>query len=420
MKKGYLSQYFTGVATKRLSEVEADIRTSHQHEFNGVEPLKDILGTLDGREKIRFKTKFLYFSDQDPEPVSDDGEMTWYDARAKARLERGVKRFEHRLYFSSNAVLDCAAEGDLVLIAKKQDMSLLVVIAENGSTISRQLLWLFGMLDSNYPDFSIRSELETEQDRIEFASRVILENIGIEVEVADESYLDRMLRCFNGRFPETRCFSAYARSTLPDLNPADDPDAVIIAWVEREEILFRTLERYLIADRLQKGFSDGTSGTVDVDGFMNFSLSVQNRRKSRAGSGLENHLEEIFKGCGIRYSRSAFTECKKNPDFLFPGSYAYHDPLFESLNLTMLGVKTTCKDRWRQVLSEAARINEKHLFTLETAISEHQTDEMKSDRLQLVLPSSLYKTYTTSQQSWLKSLSGFINIVKEKQKYIKI
>ena len=415
MKKGYLSEYFTGVATKTLSEVETDIRTSHQHEFNGVEGLKVILGTMDGDTKVHIKANFLYFSDQDPEPVSDDGEMTWYDARAKARLERGVNRYEHRLYFSSNTVLNCAAEGDLLLIAKKNDDSLLVIIAEKDSTISRQLLWLFGMTDSRYPNFSVRSELETEQDRIEFASRIILESIGIEVEVADESYLDRMLELFDGGFPNTKLFSAYARSTLPDLSPADDPDAAIIAWIEREEILFRTLEKHLIADRLQKGFNNETEGTVDVDGFISFSLSVQNRRKSRAGAGLENHLEEIFNGCGIRYSRSVFTEGRKSPDFLFPGKREYDDSSYNPLNLTMLGVKTTCKDRWRQVLSEAARIQEKHLFTLETAISEHQTDEMKSDRLQLVLPSSLYETYTPSQRSWLKNLSEFIDTVKTRQ-----
>jgi hypothetical protein len=33
----------------------------------------------------------------------------------------------------------------------------------------------------------------------------------------------------------------------------------------------------------------------------------------------------------------------------------------------MLGAKTTCKDRWRQVLTEAIKIPHKHLFTLETA-----------------------------------------------------
>ena len=61
----------------------------------------------------------------------------------------------------------------------------------------------------------------------------------------------------------------------------------------REEQLFRRLERKVIAERLQHGFgSDGAE--LDIDGFIGFSLSVQNRRKSRAGFALEHHLAAIF------------------------------------------------------------------------------------------------------------------------------
>jgi hypothetical protein len=82
--------------------------------------------------------------------------------------------------------------------------------------------------------------------------------------------------------------------------------------MEREEILFRTLERYLIADRLSHGFSSDASDGVDIDGFLSFSLSVQNRRKSRVGFALENHLEQIFTDRGITYTRAGITEKRKN------------------------------------------------------------------------------------------------------------
>lgn len=84
-----------------------------------------------------------------------------------------------------------------------------------------------------------------------------------------------------------------------------------------------------------------------------FSLSVQNRRKSRVGLALENHLEVLFVENGLRYARTARTENKAKPDFLFPGVSDYHNPAYDPLKLTMLGVKSTCKDRWRQVLAEA-------------------------------------------------------------------
>lgn len=44
MKQGYLSQYFKGVASKKLSEVEVNPELSHQHEFNGVKNMMSILG----------------------------------------------------------------------------------------------------------------------------------------------------------------------------------------------------------------------------------------------------------------------------------------------------------------------------------------------------------------------------------------
>lgn len=301
------------------------------------------------------------------------------------------------------------------MIAKRHDGGLLVVIAENGSSISAQIEWLFGFTDLAHPGFSVKSELETEQDRIAFASRFILENIGVVVEISAEIYLETMLEKFKGKFPTTREFSAYARSTLKDLNPAEDQDLVLMAWMEQEEVLFRTLERHLIADRLSTGFGGDVDAGVDVDGFLSFSLSVQNRRKSRVGLALENHLELLFTECGIQYKRTAVTENKAKPDFIFPSVTAYHDPAFDALHLTMLGVKSTCKDRWRQVLAEADRIDHKHLLTLETSISRHQTDEMQAKNLQLVLPRGLHATYTPEQQAWLMDIASFTALVRERQ-----
>lgn len=408
MKPGYLSEYFEGVAAKRLSAVEADETRSNQHEYHATKKVQAFLGSPE--EKTRIPARFLYLTDDDPDPIVEDAFLTLYNCR------KGKPRApEYHLYFPTTTISLNASEGDLLVIAKKRDGGLLVIIAENGSSIARQIEWLFGFADLAHPGFSVKSELETEQDRIEFASRFILENIGIAVETSEDTYLDDMLGRFAGYFPTTREFSAYARSTLKDLSPKDQPDLVLMTWMEREEVLFRTLERYLIADRLSQGFAGEASAGVDVDGFLSFSLSVQNRRKSRVGLALENHLELLFAENGLRYKRTAVTENKSKPDFLFPGVAEYHDPAFDSLKLTMLGVKSTCKDRWRQVLAEADRIEDKHLLTLETAISTHQTDEMAAKRLQLVLPRSLHQTYTPTQQGRLMDVAGFTELVRARQ-----
>jgi hypothetical protein len=409
MKQGYLSEYFEGVAAKRLSVVEADETRSNQHEYNATKRMLDFIGRP--AEKTRMPALFIYLTDDDPDPIVEDAFLTLYDSRK----DQPHRHAEYRFYFPTTTVSMNAAEGDLLVIAKRRDGGLLVVIAENESSVSRQIEWLFGFADLAHPGFSVKSELETEQDRIEFASRFILESIGIVVEATNDTYLDTMLEKFGGQFPKTRDFSAYARGTLPDLRPRDDPDAVLMAWMDREEILFRTLERYLIADRLSKGFSGSVDIGVDVDGFLSFSLSVQNRRKSRVGLALENHLEILFQECGVRYTRAAVTENKAKPDFLFPGVQAYHDPAFDLQQLTMLGVKSTCKDRWRQVLAEADKIANKHLLTLETAISTQQTDEMAAKRLQLVLPRGLHDTYTTDQGRWLMDVAGFVRLVQDRQ-----
>lgn len=402
MKKGYLSQYFDGVAIKTLSAVEADILTSNQHEFNGVKSLVNILGVPSG--KAKYPAQFIYLTDYETDPIVEDGFLTWYDAR-----ERHVSRTEFRLYFPTNRVIQYANAGDTLIIARKKDGNLLAIVAENGTTIASQIIWLFGITDIDHPGFSIREELETEQDRIEFASRVILENIGITVETTEETFLDDMLRNFGLEFPTTKMFSDYTRSTIPDIRPLENPDVALLAYMEREEILFKTLEKHIIAERLNSGFND------NVDSFISFSLSVQNRRKSRAGLALENHLEFIFNDLNIKYSRTAVTENKSKPDFLFPGKKEYHDEYFNPLNLTMLGVKSSCKDRWRQVLSEAERIDKKHLLTLEAAISTNQTEEMKFKELQLVVPRKIHESYTKDQQKWLLELETFIEIVKTKQ-----
>jgi hypothetical protein len=137
----------------------------------------------------------------------------------KARIERGVMRWEYRLYFPTNTVSQLANEGDILIIAKRPDKTLLAIVAEAETTIAQQVLWLFGFTDIVHPGFSVREELETEQDRVEFASRFILESIGISVEATEETFLDGMLDNFGDKLPTTRIFSDYARSTLPEINP---------------------------------------------------------------------------------------------------------------------------------------------------------------------------------------------------------
>lgn len=257
VKRGYLSQYFAGVAAKTLSAVEAHPERSNQHEFNGSNELKAIFGSA-GTTKIRLPAKFLYIDDDSGGVVVDGGVVTWYDARARSAAR--TRRSEHRLYFPTTAASTYASEGDLLFIAKTRESSVLVIIARGDSTIGSQLRWLFGLDDLAHPGFSVRDDLGSGRDRVGLAASMVLEQIGIAPDLTDDTWLDALLNVFGGTFPSTKVFSAYARNTVEGLSPLEHADAALVAWMEREEVLFRTLEKHLLGDRLKLGFVGSGGG----------------------------------------------------------------------------------------------------------------------------------------------------------------
>lgn len=405
MENGFLSKYFKGIVAKKLSEVEVDPQVSNQHEFNGINEFKSILGS----GKSTYEGIFIYITDNEETILKEVGSLTWYNAR-----ENHPKRNEFRLYYSTTQIIKKANAGDFLLIGLTHDDKLAVVIAPRGSTAEQQLLWLFeiGEIGNKF----IFRDISSNDIKLNFAGKYILNSLGFEIDEAEPDFLDLILTTFGSQFPSTAIFSDFARSTVDNVSPIEEPDKTLIAWLEREEMLFKTLEKHIVSKKLEQGFGENR---IDVDDFISFSLSVQNRRKSRAGFAFENHLASIFKFQEISFSKGAKTERNNKPDFLFPSIRNYHNPDFPVELLTMLGVKTTAKDRWRQVLSEAERItSQKHLITLEPAISVNQTDEMFAQNLQLVIPQSLKETFTASQQLNLLSLQDFLNVVRQRQNKI--
>jgi len=403
IRHGLLSDYFDGAAVKRLSAVETSPEISNQHEFNGSGALRRLFGDADRRN---IPTRFVWLGEEQ-EGITEDGLISWYDARRSHPT-----RTEYRLYYPTNAVTGMMRAGDSFFVATRSDGSATVIVTPVDSTIQSQLAWLFGLEAQPGFQFVAREIAPDQSAEMDFAARYILDEIGIELEEPEAYRLDTLIEPFGLVFPTTRVLSELARKSLPEVSPLDTPDEALIAWMEREEQLFRRLERRVVDSRLRSGFmaNDGS----DVDGFLSFSLSVQNRRKSRAGQALENHLEALFLAHRIRFARGAETENRNKPDFLFPGTAEYGDPVFPANRLTMLGAKSSLKDRWRQVLSEAIRIEPKHLLTLEPGISENQTSEMKAKQLQLVIPEHVHKTFSEKQRSQLMTLADFVSLVKSR------
>ncbi|MET4789565.1 hypothetical protein ABIF64_001743 [Bradyrhizobium japonicum] len=403
-RRGILSDYFQGAVIKKLTLVETVTPKSNQHEFQGTRPLRALFGDAD-RKVI--PTRFIWLADEQ-DALGEDGFLSWSNVR------KGKPRApEYHLYYSGNAVTEAMKPGDSMFLALRRDGAVMVVVVPAASTVLNQMLWLFGFDEAPQQGEKFREISEADSARLDFAARYILDELGIEPEEPEADALDELIARFGAKFPSTRIFSEFARNSLNDISPIDDPDGALFSWMEREELLFRRLERHIVAERIQSGFA-GNDG-ADVDGFLQFSLSVQQRRKSRVGHALENHLEALFVANSVLYARGAETENRNRPDFLFPRQALYRDPAFDAELLTMLGAKSTCKDRWRQVLSEAERINTKHLLTLEPSISENQTDEMRAKHLQLVLPAKLHETYRVSQRTWLFTIQDFLTLVKERQ-----
>jgi len=395
-----LASVFAAVATKALVAVELPQRGSHQHEINGASRLREFFGGAKTSGELRWHR----FAD-DVEPLHASGKFTFYDARAKSADRTG--RSEWRMYYTGD-FLAAAQPGDLLALVRTRSEETHAFIFERNSGWLRAARVLFDV-DPNATLFRVFDEAALDARVLEFVSARILEELQLDVDVPaapdHEAIASRELASAAAAglsFPATARMAAVACELAGE---GGDADELLLRRLETEERIFRAAERQLVDVKLREGFSG-------VDDFIAYSLSVQNRRKSRMGLALQNHLAEIFRANELRFSAQAYTENRKKPDFLFPGETEYRDAAFDASRLTMLAAKSSCKDRWTQVLPEAERIAVKHLCTLEASISESQTDEMARQGIVLVVPRALHATYSASQRAQLLTVQQFIEHVR--------
>lgn len=188
-----------------------------------------------------------------------------------------------------------------------------------------------------------------------------------------------------------------------------NPDQRLVRRRDCEFEIFRSVEQAVELPIIQAGFGS-------VDDFVARAQSILQRRKARSGRSLELHTRQIFieerLREGVHFSHQPESESNKRPDFLFPSEAAYKDASFPAQNLRMLAVKTTCKDRWRQIMNEADRVQEKHLLTLQEGVSENQFREMVEAKVQLVVPAKLIDSFPKPVRPHLQTLESFIGDVR--------
>ena len=272
--------------------------------------------------------------------------------------------------------------------------------------------------DTDYSGYVLNSEDDINQFLEAFGISPTETNQLIEVEqvnpeAQEQIAMQEFIRSLTVDFPDSVEMSAAAREIQNRVyNHTEfirtDPDRKVIDWTRMEYALFRAIEHARYGAVIQQGFNS-------VDDFITMANMVLNRRKSRAGKSLEHHLSAIFDGNGIRYKAQAVTEGNKKPDFIFPSQEAYRDMSFPTEKLISLAAKTTCKDRWRQVISEADRLRNrpKFLCTLQQGISPAQMDEMQEEQVILVVPKPYIATYPRDRQKRIWTLSKFVSFIKE-------
>jgi type II restriction enzyme len=241
--------------------------------------------------------------------------------------------------------------------------------------------------------------------------------IDIEKAIEPEGKLDTLIKQFVNTcddFPDTQSMAKTARELFNQAfqisaqEILQNSDKLLINWVDAEYKLFHKIEDKIYLPVIHQKFSN-------VREFTELANQILNRRKSRAGKSLEHHLANVFDVHQLLYEEQVVTEGKKTPDFIFPNGECYHNIDFPAEYLISLASKTTCKDRWRQVINEADRISEKHLFTLQQGISKNQMEEMKHENIKVVVPHRYIGCFPKEYQQDIYDLSTFIRFVKNKQ-----
>jgi hypothetical protein len=211
--------------------------------------------------------------------------------------------------------------------------------------------------------------------------------------------LAELPRAWRTHFPPGHELTTEAVNRRP--GAGSDVDRRLLDRYRCEFGLFRVVERVHTLPLVTAGFPS-------VEEFLAVAQTVANRRKARAGRSLELHLAKIFDEENVNYETGVVTEENRRPDFVFPSGAAYH----AGRATYMLGVKTSVKDRWRQVLDEASKIPLKHLFTLSEGVSPEQFRQMEGSGIRLVVPAENMRRFPSSVQPRLLTLAGFVQATR--------
>lgn len=372
---------------KRLSA--NDTQANGTHQAGPYIPKKILFDVLPSLQRPREKNPDIFFDLMiDSHPDARRARAVWYNSRL-----HGGTRNETRitgLGGTSSALLDPESTGALAVLAFWREMD---------AQQFKCHVWI--ARDGIEEDI-----IEEWTGPVEPGRWIIYPDLFSAFPPRAGCYLepDDMPPAWLERFPRGEALVEKAVE-LRRAKTSVDVDHRLMDRRECEFEVYRSLEDAVYLPRILDGFET-------VAEFLTIAQPALQRRRVRGGRSLQLHLKTIFREEGVEFSWKPAVDSSSRPDFLFPNAAAYRDAAFPSGQLRMLAVKSTVKERWRQVLKEASRIGTKHLLTLQEGVSERQFAAMQQAGIQLVVPRRLHGRYAVSLRPHLQTVESFLGDIR--------
>lgn len=364
---------------KFISPNDAGLTLSHQYGFllpQSAYPLLTPHAPLRGRNDVHKVT--IHW----PDGTATDSVVRWYgSAKSEYRLTRFGRDFKYR---NPDAV------GDLLVIVPQTATVFRAFVLKTEEDIEGIVAALNVSFDGGSGVYD--------------ASHLVLTAEGELVRLF-EDYVSTL-----DAFPSGDEFSARTREMLRCCDLGFDglsPDRKLTKGFNSEFDLFKLAEEQLVLPGVRGPFAS-------IEEFIEAAKPVLNRRASRAGRSLENHFHFCLEDARVSHDTRA-RSIPGAPDFIIPGADAYADSAFPAEQLFIVAAKTTCKDRWRQVLQEGPRVKTKYLLTLQAGISETQLREMRAAGVILVVPKDVLASYVNPDGSGILTVQGFLDALAASQ-----
>jgi hypothetical protein len=120
--------------------------------------------------------------------------------------------------------------------------------------------------------------------------------------------------------------------------------------------------------------------------------SMQNSIFSLAGSCFEKYIEKWLGAFDLPFNSQEKVDGDRVPDFILPNSAYYMARESRSSDdAVLLSAKTTCRERWTQILSEGTYVDTRYLATLDAAVPRDKIVNMHSERVVMIVPESQKK-----------------------------